>query len=89
MVFLETPQGGSYPVFYDTRINKQMVELDFVSNERITNATSAIHFNNVIPGTILLSNSWMQHQLTPNTSDKSTKCLHFIISHKDKLCNIC
>jgi len=85
--FLDTPKNGSYPIFYDTRMNKQMIELDFVQTEEITNATSSIHFNNLNPGTVLFANSWMTHQLTANFSDTSTKTIHFIISHKDKLCN--
>lgn len=87
--FLETPEKGSYPIYYDTRMNKQMVELDYVENETVTNATSSIHFNNIIPGTILISNSWMQHKMSINMSDNITKALHFIISHKDKLCSTC
>ncbi len=87
--FLESPEQGSYPVYYDTRMNKEMIELDMIFNGEITNATSSIHFNNVIPGTIILANSWMKHQLTPNMSDKPTKSIHFTISQRDKLCNTC
>lgn len=87
--FLEAPEGGSYPVYYDTRANKQMVELDFAPSDEVTNATSTVHFNNIVPGTVLLANSWMQHQLTPNMTDKSTKSIHFMISHRDKPCSTC
>lgn len=79
--FLETPENGSYPVYYDTRMGKEFVELDYVQGEEITNATSKIHFNNVVPGTFLFANSWMKHQLTPNMNDKPTKALHFLISY--------
>jgi len=87
--FLEASEGGSYPVYYDTRVNKQMIELDFLPNDEVTNATSTIHFNNIVPGTVLLANSWMQHQLTPNMTKKPTKSIHFMISHRDKSCSIC
>ena len=87
--FLETPEGGSYPIFHDTRMNKQMVELDYVQGEEVSFATSAIHFNNVQPGTILFANSWMQHQLTISQSDKQTKTIHFIVSHKERQCSTC
>jgi len=88
--FLETPEGGAYPVYHDPRMNKQMVELDYVQGGELTNASSHVHFNNVIPGTVLMANSWMQHQLTPNASQKQTKSVHFIISHRDKAqqCNM-
>lgn len=87
--FLETPEGGSYPIYHDPRMNKQMVELDYVQGPALTNASSFVHFNNVKPGTFLFANSWMQHQLTQNTSQEQTKSVHFIISHKERACNIC
>lgn len=88
-MFLETPENGAYPIYHDCRMNKGMVELDFVQGDEVTNATSSIHFNNVVPGTVLFSNSWMQHQLTGSGSDISTRCIHFIVSHKERLCSTC
>ena len=85
--FLETPENGSYPIYYDPRMNKQMVELDYAQGPTLTNASAAVHFDNVKPGTILFANSWMQHQLTQNNSQSPTKSVHFIISHRN--CNIC
>lgn len=88
-IFLETPENGSYPLYYDTRMNKEIIELDAIVNDQIWASTSKIIFNNIFPGTVLLTNSWMKHQLTQNTSVHPTKAIHFIISHKDKLCNMC
>jgi len=85
--FLETPEGGSYPIYHDPRMNKQMIELDYVQRPELTNASSYIHFNNIKPGTFLFANSWMQHQLTPNTSQAKTKSVHFIISHRERPCS--
>jgi uncharacterized protein (TIGR02466 family) len=87
--FLETPEGGSYPVYYDPRMNKQMIELDYVQSTELTNASSTVHFNNVKPGTILMANSWMQHQLTPNMAQTETKSIHFIVSHRERSCSTC
>jgi uncharacterized protein (TIGR02466 family) len=87
--FLDTPEGGSYPVYHDPRMNKQMVELDYVQGTGLTNASSQVHFNNVKPGTILMANSWMQHQLIQNNSQMETKSVHFIVSHKERQCSIC
>jgi len=87
--FLETPENGAYPMYYDTRMNKAMVELDFVQENEILNATNMINFNNVQPGTVLLSNSWMNHQLVGGNTDKPTRCIHFIVSHKERLCSTC
>ena len=87
--FLETPEGCAYPVYHEPRMNKQIVELDYVQGNELTNASSLVHFNNVKPGTILMANSWMQHQLTQNNSQTQTKSVHFIVSHKDRACSIC
>jgi hypothetical protein len=85
--FLETPEGGAYPVYHDTRMNKGMIELDFVQDGEISNATNMINFNNVIPGSVLFSNSWMHHQLVGGGSSIPTRCIHFIVSHKERLCS--
>lgn len=87
--FLDTPEGGAYPVYHDPRMNKQMVELDYVQGTGLTNSSPQVHFNNIKPGTILMANSWMQHQLIQNNSQMETKSVHFIVSHKDRQCNIC
>lgn len=87
--FLETPEGGAYPVYHEPRMNKQMVELDHARGDTITHASSEVHFNNIKPGTILMANSWMQHQLTQNNTQEQTKSVHFIVSHKERPCSIC
>jgi uncharacterized protein (TIGR02466 family) len=87
--FLEVPENGAYPIYHDTRTNKAMVELDFVQGEEVANATSTINFNNMQSGSVLFANSWMQHQLVGGSSDDPTRCIHFIISHKDRPCSTC
>lgn len=87
--FIEVPESGAYPIYHDTRMNKAMVELDQTPTDRVENATNTIHFNNVQAGTVLLSNSWMQHQLVGGNSDEPTRCVHFIISHKDRPWSTC
>jgi hypothetical protein len=87
--FVETPVDGSYPIFYDTRLNKSMVELDFVYSNEITNAANTIHFNNIVPGTVIFGNSWMNHQLSYNNSELPTRCIHFIVSHRERMCSTC
>lgn len=87
--FLETPQGGAYPVYHDSRMNKAMSELDFVQGDEVTNATNMIHFNNVLPGTVMFSNSWMQHQLTGSNAETPTRCIHFIVAHRERPCSTC
>jgi hypothetical protein len=87
--FLESPEGGTYPIYHDTRMNKQMIELDYIQGEAVTAATQSIHFNNMKAGTVMFSNSWMQHQLGNGMSELPTRCIHFIVSHKERQCNIC
>jgi len=87
--FLDTPEGGAYPVYHDPRMNKQMIELDYVQGTELTNASAQVHFKNVKPGTILFANSWMQHQLTQNNSQDRTKSVHFIVSHRERTCSTC
>jgi hypothetical protein len=87
--FLDVPEGGAYPIYHDTRMNKAALELDFVQGEEVENATSMINFNNMQSGSVLFANSWMQHQLVGGASDDPTRCIHFIISHKDRPCSTC
>lgn len=87
--FLETPENGAYPIYHDARMNKAMIELDSIQGSEITNATSMVHFNNLSPGTVMFSNSWVQHQLIGGNTEQPTRCVHFIISHKDRPCSTC
>lgn len=87
--FLETPENGAFPIYHDTRMNKSIVELDRVPSSNVENATSEIWFNNMKPGSVIFANSWMQHQLIGGGSQQPTRCIHFIISHKDRPCSMC
>jgi hypothetical protein len=87
--FLETPENGAYPIYHDTRANKQMIELDYIQGNEITNATGLINFKTVRPGTVLFSNSWVQHQLIGGNSEVPTRCIHFVVSHKERACSTC
>lgn len=86
--FLETPENGSYPIYYDPRMNKEIIEMDYIITEQLNVCNSQVHFNNIVPGTILITNSWIKHSLTFHNSKDPTVGLHFIISEKEKLCNI-
>jgi hypothetical protein len=88
-LFLETPKDGAHPVYYDTRKNKEMVSLDTARSEELNNASQAVHFNSVKPGTVLFANSWMQHQMLPSRTEEKTVTIHFTVSHREKGCNTC
>jgi uncharacterized protein (TIGR02466 family) len=82
--FLETPEGGSYPIFDDPRPAKKMSDLFAEQKEEINLATQQIHFNNVQPGTMMFFNSWLPHMITPNQSESPTKFVHFILSQRKR-----
>jgi len=83
-IFLDTPTDGAYPVFKDPRYGKAMVELDHENSEEIKFATNTINFNNVRPGTVLIANSWLPHQVISGGSDLPTTTIHFIVSCREK-----
>lgn len=78
--FLEVDDGGSFPVYDDPRPGRLMSGIEEVNSQEVTAATTKVFFGNVVPGTLLLSNSYLPHQLTTNYSKKSTKLLHIIVN---------
>ena len=85
--FLEAPEGGSYPIFEDPRAGKIMTDLfpvQPVRDDDVSPAMPRVHFNNVIPGTLLLFNSWLPHVITRSGVDEQTKFVHFTLSHRQR-----
>lgn len=82
--FLKAPENGAYPIFYDPRNAKAMAELDYKDGPEITQATRAIHFNNMKDGTVLIANSWLPHQIVSAGSDGETVALHFTVSCRER-----
>lgn len=82
--FLETPEGGSYPIFDDPRAGKKMTDLESAFTEQITMATPLIHFNNVMAGTMMFFNSWLPHMIAKNSAEDNTKFIHFILSSRER-----
>ena len=82
--FLETPEGGSYPIFDDPRPGKKMSDLPSAPSDQVTMATPYIHFNNVIPGTMMFFNSWLPHMITASKSEQPTKFVHFVLSERKR-----
>ena len=86
-LFLEAPESGAFPVYHDSRKGKELVDLMFTQGNEINSATNAIYFNNVVPGTVFFNNSWLHHRLQGGPSQLPTRCIHFIVSHKERVCN--
>lgn len=83
-LFMDVPKDGAYPIYYDPRKTKEALDLAVVDHTQVSVASGAINFNNVVPGTVLLSNSWLQHQLIAGMSSDTTRTIHFVVSHKAK-----
>lgn len=83
-MFLDVPEKCAYPVFKDPRYGKALLDLDYEDGEEIKPATSAVNFNNVVPGTILIANSWLPHQIIGGNPDSATTAIHFIVSCREK-----
>jgi uncharacterized protein (TIGR02466 family) len=83
-IFIDTPENGAYPIFKDPRHGKAMTELDYEEGPEIKVATNTVNFSGVQPGTILIANSWLPHQIIGGGSDKATTSIHFIVSCREK-----
>ena len=83
LFFLETPVGGSFPVFSDPRPAKAMTDF-FMVDDGVYSGTPKIHFNNMIPGTFMFFNSWLPHQFALNQSQMSTKFVHFMLNCRER-----
>jgi len=84
LFFLQTPENGSYPIFSDPRPSKTICDLDMAPSHEVTAAIPHVHFNNVLPGTLLLFNNWLPHIVTPNGAQEPTTFLHFLINKHRK-----
>ena len=84
LYFLKTPPKGGYPIFLDPREAKLACDLISPERKEITAATPRIHFNNVIPGTLLMFNNWLPHMVTPNAGEEETVYLHVIVQKNRK-----
>ena len=79
LYFLNSPENGAFPIFYDPRSGKNMVELPSIPSEYVTEASSTVSFNNMKAGTLMLFNSWVPHSIVSGPSNQSTKFIHFVI----------
>ena len=81
---LQAEEGSTYPIFEDPRPAKLMVELDMANTSELTTGSSSVHFNNLLPGTLILFNSWLPHHFVSTGKNKPCKFIHFIIDLKGK-----
>lgn len=76
LYFLEVPENGCRVLYHDPRTGKLQINLPEKDRSVLTSATDIVYFEPT-PGTVLFTNAWLAHSLTPNYSDKETKIVHF------------
>ena len=81
---LETTENCPYPIFGDPRPGKQMGDLPAFPSEEVNDSTQHIHFNNLIPGSLFIFNSWLPHQFMGGQPESIVKFLHFVIIANQK-----
>ena len=81
---LQAEEGSAYPVFEDPRPAKLMVDLDLANSAELCVGSSSVHFNNLLPGTLMLFNSWLPHHFVSTGNGKPCKFIHFIVNLKGK-----
>jgi len=73
-----------YPIFSDPRPGKLMGDLLAPLFEEVKPPTQSIHFNNIIPGSLFVFNSWMPHQFINGVPEAEVSFLHFVITADKK-----
>ena len=79
--FLEVPQGGSLVEVHDPRPGKVQASLPFKSQTEVNLSSNALQITPE-PGLMVLTNSWLPHSLTRNSSDSPIKFIHFNVATK-------
>lgn len=76
--FLEVPTNSSRVVFHDPRAGKVIANLPEKNMSAATYASQMINFEPK-PGMLFITNSWLPHSFTRNSSEKPLKFVHFNI----------
>lgn len=77
--FLECPDGGCMVELHDPRPGKVQASLPIKDESIIREANNSV-FIVPRPGLMLITNSWLPHSFTRNSSDIPVKFIHFNIS---------
>lgn len=86
LYFFSVPESETRSdiIIHDSRLNKTMADLRIKNTTDLLYSTTSISLTKVIPGTFLIFNSWLTHNLTSNLSSKSLKFLHFNLYYENK-----
>lgn len=77
--FIDVPEGGCSFVIHDPRPGKVIVNLPAEDDSKITSASGQIMFTPE-PGALILTNAWLPHSFTRNTSDHPVRFVHMNLS---------
>lgn len=77
--FLECPEGGSMAELHDPRPGKVQASLPLKDQSIVREANNSILVKPK-PGMMLITNSWLPHSFTRNSSNLPVKFIHFNIS---------
>ena len=77
--FLETPENGSMIEIHDPRPGKVQATLPIKDIAKVTEANNQLYIKPE-PGLMVISNSWLPHSFTRNSSNDACKFIHFNIS---------
>ncbi len=81
--FLECPENGMYPLFYDPRPGKTMTDLPEKNDSDITLASHTCNYKPQ-PGMFMFFNSWLPHGFQLNGSNDPCKFVHFNVTARRK-----
>jgi uncharacterized protein (TIGR02466 family) len=77
--FLTAPQGGSVIELHDPRPGKVQASLPIKEQTQVRDANNTLQINPE-PGLMVLSNAWLPHSFTRNSSNDPVKFIHFNVS---------
>ena len=81
--FLKCSENTSYPIFHDPRYSKTMMQLPEKNKENITFINDLINYK-VVPGTLVLFPSFIEHSFMVDTGIDPFRFIHFNIQAINK-----
>jgi uncharacterized protein (TIGR02466 family) len=77
--FLDTPENGPVIEIHDPRPGKVQASLPYKQTTDVSEAHNSLYIKPE-PGLMVISNSWLPHSFTRNSSDEPARFIHFNIS---------
>jgi hypothetical protein len=81
--FLECPKDCPKVVVFDPRIGKVQLSIAEADRSKLTEASQRVVFDPQ-PGVLYITNAWLAHAFTKNSSEEPFKFIHFNVSVEPK-----